>query len=129
MIFFDTNIVVYAFSEDRRQQRARQLLGETGLISAQVLNEFINVARTKHRRSWRDIGHAVAVIRGQVPDILPVTAETSAAALELCARYNLPVYDALIVASALEGRCTTLMSEDFQHGMRFDGLTVENPFL
>jgi predicted nucleic acid-binding protein len=39
------------------------------------------------------------------------------------------IYDALIVASALEAECTTLYSEDLQDGQVIDGpLTIRNPF-
>ena len=38
-------------------------------------------------------------------------------------------YDSMIVASALEGRCETLYSEDLQHGREIDGMRIENPFL
>jgi predicted nucleic acid-binding protein len=37
-------------------------------------------------------------------------------------------YDSIIVASALEGKCKTLYSEDFQHGRQIEGLRIENPF-
>ena len=48
--------------------------------------------------------------------------------LELQQRYSLAFYDALIVAAALEAGCTRLLSEDLQHGLRIERLTVENPF-
>ena len=39
------------------------------------------------------------------------------------------IYDALIIASALEAGCGTLLSEDLQDGQLIDGrLTVRNPF-
>jgi predicted nucleic acid-binding protein len=37
--------------------------------------------------------------------------------------------DALIVAAALEAGCDTLFSEDMQHGRKFGGLTIVNPFI
>ena len=37
-------------------------------------------------------------------------------------------YDSLIVASAIEGQCDTLYSEDFQDGQQFGSLTISNPF-
>ena len=43
--FFDTNIVVYAFLDVARRERALDLIASGGVISAQVLNEFTNVAR------------------------------------------------------------------------------------
>jgi predicted nucleic acid-binding protein len=47
----------------------------------------------------------------------------------LACDHNLSVYDALIVASALEAGCDRLYSEDLQHGRVFGALTVRNPFL
>jgi predicted nucleic acid-binding protein len=41
----------------------------------------------------------------------------------------LSFYDALIVSAAAEARCTVLLTEDLQHGSRFLGVTVQNPFL
>ena len=44
-------------------------------------------------------------------------------------RYGLSLYDAMIAASALLAGCGTILSEDMQDGMRFDGLTeIRNPF-
>jgi predicted nucleic acid-binding protein len=50
-------------------------------------------------------------------------------ALQLVRAHALHWYDSLIVASAIEGRCAVLYSEDFQHGQRFGGVRIENPFL
>jgi predicted nucleic acid-binding protein len=128
-VFFDTNILVYAFTVERRQAKAQLLLGNGGVISAQVLNEFTSVARIKHRRSWNDIRAAVEAILSQVEEVISLTAELHAAALRLGERYNLPFCDALIVAAALEGGCDVLLSEDFQHGQVVEGLRIENPFV
>jgi predicted nucleic acid-binding protein len=38
------------------------------------------------------------------------------------------IYDALIIASALESSCLTLYSEDMHDGQVIDGLTIRNPF-
>jgi len=40
----------------------------------------------------------------------------------------LPVYDALVVAAAMDAGCNNLLSEDFQHGRKFGSLTIANPF-
>jgi predicted nucleic acid-binding protein len=41
--------------------------------------------------------------------------------------YN--IYDALVVAAALEAGCATLYSEDLHDGQAIDGqLTIRNPF-
>ena len=125
--FFDTNILVYAFLDIGKRQRAIEVLSRGGMISAQVLNEFTNVAR-KRQRPWPEVEAAVSVIRMQFPDVAALTAETHAAALALARDHGLNFYDALIVSSALEAGCDTLYSEDLQDGRRFQPLTIINPF-
>jgi predicted nucleic acid-binding protein len=49
-------------------------------------------------------------------------------ALHLATKYSLSWYDSLIVASAIEGQCGVLYSEDFQDGQRFGSLRVVNLF-
>ena len=99
-----------------------------GAISAQVLNEFVNVMRRKHQRSWRDVENALAVILDRFPDVAPLTLATNADAVALARDHGLAFYDALIVAAALEAGCARLYSEDFQHGRRFGDLAIVDPF-
>ena len=127
--FFDTNILVYAFLDVAKRRLALDVLAEGGLISAQVLNEFTNVARRKHQRAWPDIEAALAVIRSRFPDIVPITAETHAGAVALARSHGLAFYDALIVVAALEAGCDTLYSEDMQHGQAIGALRIQNPFI
>lgn len=126
--FFDTNIVVYAFSTDAKRDRAIKTIAPGGIISAQVLNEFTNVLRNKQRQSWAVIEAVIRTARAQFGGIRPLTAETHAAALLLARDHNLSFYDALIVASALEAGCDTLYSEDMQNGRAFGDLKIINPF-
>jgi predicted nucleic acid-binding protein len=127
--FFDTNVLVYAFLDVARRERAVDLIASGGVISAQVLNEFTNVARRKRERDWADIERAVSVIRARFPEIMPLSADTHAAALGLARDHGLAFYDALIVASAIEAECDILYSEDMQHGRSIGGLTIVNPFI
>ena len=49
---------------------------------------------------------------------------------QLITHHNFSMWDSLIVASALNASCTTLYSEDMQHGQIVHGtLTILNPFL
>lgn len=127
--FFDSNILVYAFSTDTRRERALTTIAGGGVISAQVLNEFTNVLRKKQRQDWPVIEAAVQSIRFRFPDVAPLTADTHAAALALAREHTLAFYDALIVAAAIEAGCDILYSEDMQHGRSIDGLTIVDPFL
>jgi predicted nucleic acid-binding protein len=128
-VFFDTNVLVYAaLQPDPRSEAARVLLTQGGLISVQVLNEFTAVARGKLRRPWPEVIAALAAIRALCLPPRPVTLATHEAALSLAERYGFRIYDALIIAAALEANCTTLLSEDLQDGQVIDGLTIRNPF-
>jgi len=50
-------------------------------------------------------------------------------ALFLINRYDFQLFDSIIIASALDGNCSVLYSEDLQHNQLIeDRLTVINPF-
>jgi predicted nucleic acid-binding protein len=128
--FFDTNVFVYAvLQDDPRSQKAEELIAEGGRASVQVLNEFADVARRKAKMSWDEIRFAIENIKALCPDPLAITIDTHREAVAIAERYGYRIYDALIVASALEARCTTLYSEDMQDGQVIDKtLTIRNPF-
>ncbi len=127
--FLDSNVLIYAFANDARSDKARELLQARPIISVQSLNEFSNIARRKLGRDWRWLHEALAAIKVLCPTILPITVETHNQALLLAERYGYSIFDSLVVASALEAGCDTLWSEDMQHDMRIDGgLRIVNPF-
>ena len=129
-VFLDTNILIYGIVQrDARALRAQSLLRRGGTISIQVLNEFTNVAHRKLRRSWSEISEAINALLVLFPDPKPMTQATHKAALAIAERYGFAFYDALIMASAIEAGCSTLLSEDMQHGQVIDDrLTIQNPF-
>jgi predicted nucleic acid-binding protein len=127
--FFDTNILVYAASSDAKRQHANDCLRRRGLASVQVLNEFVHVARRKLGHDWQQIEFALGLFRASLDDIVPVTLNTHAGAIALARDHGLSFYDALVVAAAQEAGCETLYSEDMQHGRKFGGLTIVNPFI
>jgi predicted nucleic acid-binding protein len=129
-VFFDTNILVYAtVRDDPRAAVAMSLLAKGGAISVQVLNEFTNVARRKLRRPWPEVKEALTAFRLLCKEPLPLSVATHEAALEIALCDRLAFYDSLIVASALEAGCATLLSEDMQNGQVIAGrLTIRNPF-
>ncbi|HUB11384.1 MAG TPA: PIN domain-containing protein [Acetobacteraceae bacterium] len=128
--FLDSNILIYAaLQPDRRSDAARALLARRGIVSVQVLNEFANVAHRKLRRSWVDIDHALTAIRRLCLPPLPLTVAIHEAALRIAAQTSYQLFDALIIASALDAGCETLFSEDLQDGHVIERrLTIRNPF-
>jgi predicted nucleic acid-binding protein len=127
--FLDTNVIVYAFSSnDPRGEKAEALLAAGGIISVQVLNEFVNVSRRKHRRDWDEIQDALSVLKVLLDPPQPVTIAVHDAAIVIARDYGYHFYDSLIVAAALRADCSLLYSEDIQHGQTIEGLTIHNPF-
>ncbi len=128
--FFDSNVLIYAMvSGDSRRERAQQLVTQGGVISVQVLNEFIAVAQRKMRMPWEDVIEALDAIRVLFPSPVSITLDTHEAALKIAQLYGFGIYDALIVAAALAANCSTLYSEDMQDGQVIYGrLTIRNPF-
>jgi len=127
--FFDTNVLIYAVAQkDPRGTRAEQLLAIGGMVSVQVLNEFVSVARRKIRMPWKDVIDALGAIRVLCPSPVPITVATHEAALRIAQKYGYGIYDALVAAAALEADCATLYSEDLHDGQRIDGVTIRNPF-
>ena len=128
--FLDTNVLVYAIGQhDDRTPIAEGLLAAGGVISVQVLNELAAVAHRKLEMSWSDVAAALDAIKTLCPSPTSLTLATHDAALRLSASHGYHVYDALIIAAALESKCITLYSEDLHAGQIIDGrLTIRNPF-
>lgn len=126
--FIDTNILVYAQQSERRSERARAIIAEGGVVSVQVLNEFVAVARRKLERTWPEVAAALADLRDALPPPTSLTVKTHEAAVMLAQAHSLGFYDALVVAAAIEAGCDELLSEDLQTGRRFGALRIVNPF-
>jgi predicted nucleic acid-binding protein len=127
--FLDSNIVLYLASEDLlKADRAQELVAEGGTISVQVLNEIANISRRKMGLSWAETRNFLLMIRG-VLKVEPITIEIHDVGISLAERYQLSVYDSMIVSAALSAECDTLLSEDLQNGLLINGrLRVLNPF-
>lgn len=127
--FLDSNVLVYAFTADPRAAAAQALLESGCIISVQGLNEFANVAKRKLGMTWKEVRAALAAVRTVCPTILSIDVETHMEALLVAERYGYAIFDALMIASALQADSKTLWSEDMQDGMVIDGrLRISNPF-
>lgn len=129
-VFFDTNVLIYALAQnDPRTTQAEQLLLAGGLLSVQVLNEFVSVARRKMSMPWHEVTEALSAIRILCPSPLPLTIETHESALQIAQKYGYGIYDALVIGSALEAGCVTLYSEDLHDCQTINGqMMIRNPF-
>jgi predicted nucleic acid-binding protein len=127
--FLDTNVLLYlAGSDAAKAARAEALVEVGGVVSVQVLNELTNVARRKMGLDWDETRAMLAAFRALLT-VRPLTVEVHDAGLVLAERHRLSVYDAMIVASALDAGCEVLWSEDMHHGLVVDGrLRIADPF-
>jgi predicted nucleic acid-binding protein len=134
--FLDTNIFVYSFdpSSPKKAAQAQKLIRNAletggGIVSYQVVQEFFNVALRRFSKPMNSLD-AEQYLSTTLRPLLAVHSSPAlyGEALRIGARFKLPWYDSLIVASAIEGRCGVLYSEDFQDGQQIGSLTLSNPF-
>jgi predicted nucleic acid-binding protein len=134
--FIDTNVLVYQFdsTDEVKRTKARSLvtvlLAENlGVISSQVVQEFMNVALKKFRSpmTLNEVGEILDGLLKPLCEHFP-TMEFYEKALKLHASASLSLYDALIIQAAQDLGCTVLYSEDLQDGQTFGSLKVVNPF-
>ena len=128
--FLDSNILIYAFSQDPRSETAVALLDGKSHIALQGLNEFANVAVRKLRMPFDDIVLASAAIRTLVASIVMPDLAVHDYGLWLAERYQLQLYDGMMLSSALRTDARTFWSEDMHDGLVIDDtLTIRNPFI
>lgn len=126
--FADTNIVLYLLDDGPKADRAEEILGKGPRISVQVLNEALVNCRRKAGLSWEDTATFLAGIQSLCA-VEDLTIQTHQVGRALAEKYQLSVYDAMIVSAALIAGCTTLWSEDMHDGLLVeDQLRVVNPF-
>ena len=129
-VFFDTSILLYMVtSEDPRTEVAEKLLRIGGVISVQVLNEFVSVARRKYAMDWKEIEAAIFGIRLLCDPVVHLTINTHETGVYIAQRYKYRIYDALHLAAAIESGCKTLYSEHMQDGQIIGTVTIRNPFV
>jgi len=135
--FLDTNVFAYAFDANApaKARKAGRLVRDAvdtgkGVVSYQVVQEFFNVAFRRFAQPM-SVSEAEQYLITVFRPLLAIHSSPAlyVEALHIAGKHRLAWYDSIIVASALEGRCDTLYSEDFQHGRKIEGLRIENPFV
>ena len=129
-VFIDANVLLYLASADERKiTRVEAILAQGGTISVQILNEIANVARRKMKMGWDETIAFVERFR-LLLTVVPLTEQIHEDGLRLAERYQLSVYDGMVVAAALQTGCSVLLSEDMHHGLKIgDRLEIRNPFV
>jgi predicted nucleic acid-binding protein len=129
----DTNVLVYAMDRraGERHQMAREIVERAALadccLTLQAVSEFFVVVSRKNVMPTAD---ASAQARDWL-DIFPVVPATSGAvgaALAAATSGRASYWDALLIASAAEAGCRTILTEDLADGSVFHGVRIMNPF-
>ena len=137
LFFLDTNIIVYTFDSTapEKQRVARQILRDAlrtkrGIISTQIMQEFLNVALRKFSRPMTvsDSQEYLRTVLSPLCQHYPSVAFYERTLL-IKAETGYSFYDSLVVTAAIESGCTTLFSEDMQNGRVIRDLTILNPFV
>ena len=131
--FIDTHVFVYADSADAadKQACATALIAEhlragSGVISTQVLHEFVNAA-------LRKLALPVDLVRARVRlysrfETVNASPVAVLEALDLHALHRVSFWDALILQAARQSGCVQLLTEDLQTGAVIGGVRIVNPF-
>jgi predicted nucleic acid-binding protein len=133
-IALDTNILAYAegVGDDERCEKAILLIenlpSDLVLLPAQTLGELFRVLNGKAKRNAEETRDAI-LSWADCFGIVDSTWSSFQAAFDLSTFQNLQIWDALILSVAAENRCRFLLSEDFQNGFTWKGVTIINPFV
>ena len=132
--FLDTNILLYAYDLDAGIKRERALeiveqgwkqLGQTA-VSVQVLQELHVIMELRgiprleiHQlvrdyTLWPVVDNTLSLLQGGI-------AEQS--------RWQLSLWDSMILAAARASGASQLITEDFSHGQDYGGIKAINPFV
>jgi len=135
--FLDTNIIVYSFDkrDPQKQKIALNLISNAlqdanGIVSYQVIQEFVNVALRKFQTplSMDDCQKYLNIVLEPLCYVFS-SFELFHQAIEISERWQFSFYDSLIIGAALQSNCNILYSEDLQHKQKIQTLEIVNPFL
>lgn len=136
-IFFDTNIICYAFdlSETAKREVCEKLIkrvlnGEiVGVVSNQYLGEVFNAATKKLGVSPEKVRILVqAIISSEKWEKVNYTHETINRAAEKFERLGIPFWDLVIAETLKENGLNEIFTENEKDFRGFRGIKINNPF-
>lgn len=134
MRFVDTNVLLYAVSQDpaevAKRDRARHVLSERNLaVSVQVLQEFYFQA-TRPARATRLSSESA--LRFLEPILLfriqAMTPDVFLDAVDISRRFQVSYWDGAIIAAARVLGCDAIYTEDLNPGQHYGPVRALNPF-
>ena len=133
MTFLDTNVLIYSIdgNDPAKQAVARDIVvsavrGGGFLMSAQVLNEFSNIALLKLKLSVEETRKFVSFFSRIC--VVSLESRWTDAALLLKQRYETQFFDSLLLVAAQENGCDEILTEDLNDGQMYGSVKAVNPF-
>ena len=133
MTFIDTNVIVYSVDRKNptKQRRAREIVANAirrqgYVISAQVLNEFSNIALLKLKMTVPEVRKFVSVFR--LIKAISLDSTWTDRALSIKEQYGIQFFDSLLLAAAESVGCDEILTEDLNDGQVYCGIKATNPF-
>jgi predicted nucleic acid-binding protein len=129
--FLDSNIIIYGLHSEqdfKKSLKSARLFESAAVISTQVISECLHISQKKFRANPAALEEILEFLLGTFK-LTEIHSSTLRLAARLRHSIHVSQYDAQIIAAALEAGCTTLYTEDMQHGQVIEGrLTITNPF-
>jgi predicted nucleic acid-binding protein len=129
----DTNILVYSVDRTAgvRHRRAMTIVRRAVLaecrLTLQAVSEFYAVVTRKNVMAPVEAGRVAGYWLDVFPSIAVSAGAVRAALLSAIDR-RASYWDALLVATAAEGGCTAILTEDLTDGSTMHGARILNPF-
>ena len=131
----DTNVLVHCVDAvaGRRHETARQVIELAAAhgscrLTLQAVSEFHAAATRKGLMQPADAAAQGADWLELLPSPIPASTGAVRAALLVAATGRLSYWDALLLATAAEGGCEAILTEDMASGALVEGIRVINPF-
>ena len=132
-VLIDSNVLVYAVElTSPNHNRAKAVLIEycdagACVVSAQNLAEFMFVVNRKNRATFESANQFVSNL-AENAIVVTYTEKDVLRANQICYSYNVPFFDALLVATMEREKIFTIITENVKDFKKIDWLEVINPF-
>lgn len=126
----DSNILIYAFGnqDDSKKSIAKKILADCNKISLQAVNETIYVLHRKFNFTLVELDKIIKFFNDKF-EVKSIDIITLKRAMMVMEKYNYSFWDSMMLAAALENKCSEIYSEDMQNNQIIEGtLKIINPF-
>ena len=133
-VFIDTNVLVYACDSTSGTKQAKALAliehlkhSAKPCISTQVLQELYSILTSKFRIAAEDAKEVLLLY--EKLHVVTVEVKDINDAVDFSKRWQISIWDALILTAAMKAGCSIVYTEDLNDGQTYGSIKVVNPFI